>query len=192
MTLKIGVDLDGVTADLFKDMIKILNKKTGKNLTMADVTQYDVTGLWGIGRQTLEESFAEVDWVNLDLLPGAAQNLQALKRLDYELHILTYRVWKKGIHRETIDWVKKHEIPFDSIHFSKDKLPLARSLGLDVMIEDAPHYAEEFNQARIPLILMNRPYNQGVDGHYIHRVNSWNEAFVTIKTLEPWNGHPEC
>lgn len=62
-------------------------------------------------------------------LPGAIEKIKALKKAGHYVIILTARHWKtcKGnvgliLARQgltTFEWLKKHNIPFDEIHFGK-------------------------------------------------------------------------
>ena len=57
-------------------------------------------------------------------------------------------------------------------------------LEADFIIEDNPQTVYELAK-HTKVILFNTPYNHGIEGENIYRVNSWIHAFDTIMNLFP-------
>jgi uncharacterized HAD superfamily protein len=86
----------------------------------------------------------------------------------------------------TQDWLTRQGFPNKPlIHVEEDeaKSHRVRELGGQVMVEDAPHEADELASAGLKVILIDQPYNREVKGQGITRVRTWLE-FETA--LEPY------
>ena len=74
-------------------------------------------------------------------------------------------------------------IPYDKIVFSKgNKLDDCLREKVTIMLEDSPKNSENISK-RIPVILMDTPYNRNVSGDNIYRVTYWEEAYALLSAL---------
>lgn len=95
-------------------------------------------------------------WREMPLLPGAAHFLKLLADLG-SIHIVTARHWYDRIEADTALWLRKHNIPFASLHcVSCDNAPcekaeVARREKLTVAIEDSLHNSQELGDCNIPV-----------------------------------------
>jgi uncharacterized HAD superfamily protein len=71
--------------------------------------------------------------------------------------------------------------PLIHVEENEPKSVRVRELGADVMVEDAPHEAEEIASAGLKVILIDRPYNREVTGTGITRVHNWLEFENAIR-----------
>ena len=71
--------------------------------------------------------------------------------------------------------------PLIHVEECEPKSGRVRELGADVMVEDAPHEAEELAGAGLKVILIDRPYNREVAGAGITRVHNWLEFENAIR-----------
>jgi len=56
------------------------------------------------------------------------------------------------------------------------KSAICKELGVDLIIEDAPHYIEDCSEAGIKVFIFDRPWNQEVrENDLITRVRDWGE-----------------
>jgi 5'(3')-deoxyribonucleotidase len=55
---------------------------------------------------------------------------------------------------------------------------------VDVLIDDGPHYPEEFALANKPVILFEQPYNLSVTNDLIYRASNWFEVKRHIDYLK--------
>jgi uncharacterized HAD superfamily protein len=53
----------------------------------------------------------------------------------------------------TIEWLKHFNINYHNLSLTEDKVAECQKLNVDVLVDDAPHYAEEFALSNKPYIL---------------------------------------
>jgi 5'(3')-deoxyribonucleotidase len=66
----------------------------------------------------------------------------------------------------------------------QNKLQACIHAKVDVLIDDGPHYAEEFALANKPVILYEQPYNLSVANEFVYRASNWIEVKKQIDYLE--------
>jgi uncharacterized HAD superfamily protein len=70
----------------------------------------------------------------------------------------------------------------------RHKSGAASELQLDVFIEDELAVATAVGETAIPVLLFDRPWNQGVLPGNLRRVRSWTEALIQIAHLKGGKG----
>ncbi|MBW7457200.1 hypothetical protein ACFOLF_23395 [Paenibacillus sepulcri] len=70
-----------------------------------------------------------------------------------------------------------------------DNTVLDATSRVDVLIDDGPHYAEEFALANKPVILYEQPYNSSVTNDLVLRAADWIEVKQHIDSLESKYAH---
>lgn len=196
--MKLGFDIDGITADMTKMMVERLNKIHGIECDERIFVNHSIE------ENTYVEDSDKNMSIALDLIENIVENKTALIEIDpYEEAILAIRKLSKSGHTihhitsraaaqkdVTVDWLRKHSIPFDSVHVignsgvggnrvSKGKL--GRSLNLDFYIDDCIWHLDDMyrykNRWRKGIGLFTQPWNKNeiIDpGKYI-RFDSWKE-----------------
>jgi len=177
--MKAGIDLDGVLADLVNPLIRELNKRYDLSLAYEDVTSYyfanflrgdidleDIKSIWESPEFILKQP----------LLPWARWGVERLKKLEYEIHIITAR--KSHLKSFTIEWLDRNQIPYDDIVTGKrnDKWLYIERHGLDIFVDD--HHTHALNATNFcnRVYLMDAPHNLHLpSGKEIIRVNSWRD-----------------
>ncbi|WP_183583009.1 5' nucleotidase, NT5C type [Paenibacillus rhizosphaerae] len=102
--------------------------------------------------------------------------------MKYQISIITARPL---LFRDvTIDWLKHHGVRYNNIAFTENKLQECINSEVSVLIDDAPHYAKEFADRNIPLILFEQPYNTSVNIDMVYRASNWLEVRRRISDLE--------
>lgn len=84
----------------------------------------------------------------------------------------------------TTEWLGHHKVSYHNISFTEDKLQECMNSRVDVLIDDAPHYAIEFALNKRPVILFEQPYNISIDKDLIYRATNWKEVKMNIENLE--------
>ena len=115
-------------------------------------------------------------------LPDALDTLHTLHARDLVRGYVTRR--NPRLKPLTQAWLDEHGFPAKPlIHVEEfePKSQRVRELGADIMVEDAPHEAEELAQAGLQVILIDRPYNREVAGAGITRVHNWLEFENAIR-----------
>jgi len=173
-----GVDIDSVIIDLTEGMCRALN---GRLCTNYDT---EIFTTWGWEENPILAPHAFWFWetvfgtrefqLECEPVRGALQAVRALYLKGKVVLITARKQQHQGV---TLEWLMRHNIPYDSLYFSHDKANLALDLGVDLFFDDAPHQARSLSSAGIPVVLFDYAYNRGLPPHsLITRVTSWEQA----------------
>lgn len=185
-----GFDLDNVVYSFVRAFNNHLSKTVGSNIAYEDIKDY----YWHNAIDGLSENqfFTELDrfgcsggYLNLKLIKNAVSVITILDEIADDIYFVTGRPayakedTEKALKR---DFQLKHS----GLHFSHGddhKADAINSLGIDVFVEDAPHYAMSIAENTGAIVyLMDAPYNQQVSHPKITRVNSWFELLIEEMT----------
>ncbi|WP_283153968.1 hypothetical protein [Guptibacillus hwajinpoensis] len=184
MTIKrLGLDIDG-TVTSPKTFLPYLNSSFNKQLSLHDITQYNLANLLGIPQKEFFEwlkTNEEKIYANALIADQAHPILEEWK-VDYELFYISAR----GNHllNTTKDWFTSNAVPYHHIELigKHDKIDSIKEHSVDVFFEDkydnACAIAEE---CEIPVILFDTPYNQGTVPSNVSRLETWPEAQQWLK-----------
>lgn len=87
------------------------------------------------------------------------------------------------------NWLKKYDISFKTFQFCseekspEDKLLACKKLNVDAMIEDKPDVALHLANNGIKVLMMEAPYNLGIEHENIIRVSNWNQVKEELQRL---------
>jgi uncharacterized HAD superfamily protein len=93
-----------------------------------------------------------------DPIPGAVEAIDRLMIAGHTVHLVTARGgFNNGakIRRWTVEWLDKHEIPFDSLTFSADKTVV----NVDMFIDDNPDNYDALDRRGTPVWLVGAVHN---------------------------------
>ena len=188
--MKIGIDLDGVVlntevlwstyAELY-DCIE-LNKNNVINTEEPHIQKrYD----W---KKEDEDKFWDryADMTDFDIVPGAKQVIDLLKKEGHELIVITARGAISKQHEIAVQKLEDEGIHFDKYYWKqKEKLDICQLENIDVMIDDNYHICEAIREAGIPVIYFNALYRKHLDERDgLKEVYNWGEAYRAIKNLK--------
>ncbi|MDD4335443.1 MAG: hypothetical protein PHY77_07540 [Desulfotomaculaceae bacterium] len=185
--MKIGVDIDGVLANSLPLWVTELNKFFNKNKQLEDIHLYEIHKTYGITFNELK-LFLERKGRFLMNEPapiaGSSYYLGKLKQ-QHEICIITAR--DKKYYRETYNWLKKNNLPYDELLLlgSHEKKEFCLEKGLKVLIEDTLEIGIKVSAAGIPVLLMDAPYNCGALPELVYRKHSWEEIYRTLTAKPP-------
>jgi len=184
--VRIALDLDGVVYQWDKTARYMLRTMRG----------YDDAPSLKMESQSwdhIQENVEEDDWrwlwtegVDLGLFryghlyPGSIEAIRHLARLGL-VEVVTQR--PVSATQDTLDFLSYLKLPFSAVHILHQGQGKS-TLHADVYIDDGPHVVTDVN-ANSPtslLVLMDRPWNGMVQGHFA-RARSWNEALSVVNTL---------
>lgn len=100
---------------------------------------FDIDGVIATG--TVKDVYSdEAGWNYLKAtpIPGAKETLEQLKKLGFRIVLLTSR--RSSDRQKTVEWLEKHEIPYDEVYFDKPR-------GI-YMFDDKAHKFEEWDQVK--------------------------------------------
>lgn len=91
---------------------------------------------------------------------GVQEILADLRAAGHTIHLATARGFEGAlatmVRNDTVDWVNVHEIPHDSLTFTKHK----ELLNVDVFLDDGVHNVEALQKAKIRAWLRDQPANR--------------------------------
>ena len=182
--MHIGVDLDNTILDATSAHLHFYNKVSGLSLTHDDVNDFYLYRLYGWDKAESNAVYTknghDIHW-NSSPLPMAVEILQQLFN-QHQISIITARPL---LFRDvTIEWLKLHKINYHNITLVENKLQECINSKVDVLIDDGPHYAEEFALVNKPVILYEQPYNLSVTHDLVFRASNWIEVKKHIDCLE--------
>lgn len=191
--MKIGIDLDDVLADSLPHYLQAFNARFGFEVRLADAAWRIADRFPHIPRDEADDFFSELIadgfFSSRALIPYAKEAVNTLADDGHDLYIITGRTPRDEW--ITMDWLERVGVRshFEAVvHRTCDtverhKAEVASGLALGLFIEDELTVALAVAEADIPVLLFDRPWNQGPLTGSIHRVGSWHEALMQIADL---------
>lgn len=185
--MNIGIDVDGVLADIHAATLPLVKKYTGTHIEKPDISHwYYVSEEAGIPNWTFIRIMAEA-WQDFKNVPleetGISDSLSQLMRRGHHVTIVTQRT------RETFAnvclWLDMHRIPYDDLVFSSGTLDKL-TFPIDVLVDDSPrimHTARHSPEKK--LFLRDQPWNRDVTDvpPNAERVSNLAEAVERISNM---------
>ena len=167
--MRVGIDLDGVCYDFAASVREYLCNeiRTHTPELCPEATRWEFYEDWGLALA----AFLNVchDGVNAcvifshgDPYPNVAEAFNVIRGAGHSIHIVTDRTFGQPgcAALDTIDWLDRHGLEYDSITFSADKT-IAK---LDAMVDDKPENYAALTAAGVDAWLLTRPWNKHVEG----------------------------
>lgn len=170
--MNIILDCDGVLSDFSGGIIAELNKRTGSNFGIEDVTDWNMAQCLGVESRLIYDIASERGFCEgLEVLPGAKAGVSALQEIG-EVYIMTSPIWssKRWMYERT-NWLINHFNLHCShiIHGSAKEL----ALGADLFVDDKPATVVKWLTAR---------------NHRFHRY----DVRGAVLWAAPWNIHEQA
>lgn len=181
-----GVDLDGVCFDFVSPFSGWLKQKLSIDYHDHEIVDYHwYNCIPGLSEKDFWNEFHKWgqsgNYKTLELLPGAKDGVRWLLENAGDVYFITAR--PEYALDQTLECLSEH------FEFDKNKLIFANGcngkvkevneLGVDIMIEDAPHNAKEIvEKTAADIYLMDTSYNRDVKHDRIVRVKHWNEILT--------------
>lgn len=178
MKKRFGIDIDG-TVTCPTSLLPYINKEFNLNLTLNDITQYELTEVLNITPEVFGEWFKKTEgtiYKESPLAQGAKSVLDFWKDV-HELYFISAR--PSHLVELTKEWFDCQNILYHHIELigSHDKVSTAKKYNVDIFFEDKHDNAVSIHEElNIPVILFNTPYNQDKVPDGVIRVNDWQEA----------------
>ena len=182
--INIGIDLDGVLADLIS---AALNYSELKGYTKEDVTEWDFFQKHEYTKRQQRYLFCDTwaNWRDMGLrveYKFAAKLLKKLKK-KYRVSIITHR--DNNTHVYVTQWLYWYDIEYHDLLFVGDGLSKFE-FPINCLIDDSPKAIEEAK--RFPnkqLYLVNQPWNKNIiiSESNIFRVDDLGDAINKITNI---------
>ena len=162
--LRFLVDVDDVLRNLCGNMLRIYNKEFNDNKKDEDLSNYFVNVSFpkvvekhGDATKWFFQEHGHELFYGSDAINGAVNAINILKKYGTVQIVTKQRSTQNKI--DTLNWLDKNEIQYDSVSFVKDKSVVC----CDVFVDD---YHENFincgGDGAVGIII-NRPYNKNID-----------------------------
>ena len=177
MKKKIGVDIDAVITDEGRGGDNIWYKKICDyfDLNSKPSPHYNFTKAYGLSESEVEafmSSQGKEIMKNISPRPNCKKVLTELANNNLDIILITARsIEDKNL---TTNWLKKHNIPYDKLFFSDNKVEICKKENIQLFIDDHIKHLLPMKKVGIPILLMNMKHNQEVNGEF-KRVNNWLE-----------------
>ncbi|MFC4738130.1 hypothetical protein ACFO4L_16285 [Bacillus daqingensis] len=182
---RFGIDIDG-TVTHPGTFLPHLNKHFNKNLTLDDLTEYDLTGVLGVTEAEFWKWMQKHESTLYRQSVLADQALETLNNWNRQVELFYISARPDYLYHVTEEWFERLNVPYDHIELlgQHDKIEAVREHQVDTFFEDkhdnAVNIAEEFG---IPVILMDTPYNQKAIPDNVHRAKDWTHARSIVNGL---------
>ena len=183
---KIGVDIDAVLTKEGRGEENIWYQEICNYFDLQEQQRnvYDFTEAFGVSNEEVKQFMADKAheiFRSLPPAPKAKQVLTKLKNQGFTIILITARNDK--YRNLTLNWLEKHQIPFDQLIHSKHKADVCQELGVELFIDDKLENLQSIKEnMEIPLLLMDMDHNQHYEGA-IPRVNNWLEIKEKINKI---------
>jgi uncharacterized HAD superfamily protein len=179
----IGLDLDGVLADIAPEFLKYVKKEFGLNFCLDDIRSYDATEWSGLNSEQVGHIFSTTDiFTTVEPVPCSIQATKILRKAGWKIHIITFRPWYSKVKSITLEWLENHGFFYDTLHMSEghDKTKFVPEHCIKVFVEDRRESAELMSRLCERVYLLDYPYNQGQIRDNIRRVRYWAEIITDL------------
>ena len=186
--LTLGIDIDGVLADLSAALRPLIKEEFGVDLQKSEVVRWNYY-IEIVGTMGHMLAMMDMAW-DSDCIPLEEPDIaQTMKRLKNHCHRLIISSRTPASHPAVVAWLHEQGIGYDSLALlgaGEDKF----EYPLDVLIDDRPSMVEVVRQYPTKfLLLRDQPWNRdvGVLPSNARRVNSLKDG-VDFFLKGDWRG----
>jgi uncharacterized HAD superfamily protein len=167
----IVLDIDGVVADFFEELVITLNKCGHDFKHWTEWPSYNWEDICpDVSRDTLNSFLLDPLVVKNSKAFGDAWHWVNHYSSRYDVMYLTAR--DISLSPETWDWFFEWDIPADFVVFEKNKPEFVSQIEVSVYVDDHPEMAQGAKDLGVNAFLLNRPYNMSADVDPSIRINS--------------------
>ena len=179
--LKIGLDVDGVLADVIDTWLDY-NNKIRKAISKEEISEWDFWGRYQIDKYDFYKELS-LCWQMWHKIPSTEENLStttsALSHVG-EVDIVTAR--EESTHTYVKSWLSSQKITYKNYVGVLEGLEKTK-LDYDIFIDDSPINAKSMLNAGKTVILYTQPWNLNFNDPRVKRIFQLKEAIPIIKTL---------
>lgn len=183
--MNIFIDFDDTITMSVENVVRIVNKRFGKNVKAEDIKEWDFSDVYpDIPLKDIVDIFGEDEFfqtlrLKKDVLPTLRRYGQ------YNTITIVSKVDMVAMKRKN-DWIKEHLIDI-GINLNFRGIPLGKSKGIvdmsgGIMIDDNAEFLKETNAKYKILYKCNRKFDeeQDWDGYVVH---NWKELDALLKNI---------
>ena len=194
--MRIGIDIDGVLTNDDDYILDFTSKYCYDN----NLNEFNNANLYEYRKLNWDETTIDnyrkeyfLNYVkNEPARKFASEVIKKLRNDGNEIFIITarYKTFENGtinnenIRQCTLDWLKKNNIEYDKIIFTKPpKVKEIIENKIDIMIEDSPTTINELIKI-VKVLYYDARYNRNIESENIVRVYSWYDIYIKINELK--------
>ena len=159
--MRVAVDIDSTLHHYWDVLSEVSRCRFGVELP------YEEQLTWGITRLKPEQLELAIAETHSDEriragspYPGAVEAITRWHREGHFIHVTSHRDLR--CHAATEQWLRDLQLPFDELYCSTDKVARCQEIGIDILIDDAPHDLLRALDAGIVAATLRHPWNQDV------------------------------
>ncbi len=189
---RIGVDFDDVVFSFLQSFVAYCNATLRTSHDVSRITTYNLHDWLGTTREQaydlVDQFYNSPQHRETVPVPDAVEYLTQLSQ-EADLFLISAR--PEHTRRAIEEWLELYAPGiFSEIHLTgqfrlgssaQTKGNIARTLMLDVFIEDSLRQANDISESGVPVVLLSTRWNAGDVHNLTTRVSAWKEAYETIR-----------
>lgn len=180
--MNISLDIDGVIINFVSSFSRSVKKKLNYDLKYEDIYCHDIGQVLGVTKEIIHDLVHETLVTNdFDIIDQAKDSIQYLYK-NHQINLITGR--DEQYKAQTLDLLKRHDIPFHSLHFCNYMKKYQVELPHDIFVEDSVQEAVILSQKKeIRVLLFDHPWNQNTLDimSSFKRVFNWSDIVAEIE-----------
>ena len=179
--LKIGLDVDGVLADVIHTWLDY-NNKIRKAISKEEISEWDFWGRYQIDKYDFYKELS-LCWQTWHKIPSTEENIStttsALSHVG-EVDIVTAR--EESTHTYVKSWLSSQKITYKNYVGVLEGLEKTK-LDYDIFIDDSPINAKSMLNAGKTVILYTQPWNLNFNDPRVKRIYTLKDSISIIKSI---------
>ena len=190
-TLRIGVDVDDVLAESLPGYLEAFRRSFGRDVKIEDAAWEIFRRYPEISATEMRRFFAELEETDFlgtrPVYPEAASAMRTLAGAGHRLVVVTGRLLvhrdhtRRLLQNAGIAGLFEDLVHRDGEAAAEYKPRVVRERRLDLLIEDERHVAVAAALVPVPVLLFDRPWNQGELPGGITRITNWNHVLRWVE-----------
>jgi uncharacterized HAD superfamily protein len=190
--LCIGVDVDDVLVESLPGYLEAFRGYFGRTVKIEEAAWEIFNGYPDISADQLSGFFATLETTDFlatrPVYPDAVEAMHRLSQLGHRLVVVTGRFMAHRDHtRRLLEAAGIAHLFEEMVHRDGEpaaiyKPRVARERRLDLLIDDELHLAVATAAASVPVLLFDRPWNQGRLPAGVVRVHTWGQVRQFVET----------
>ena len=192
--MKIACDIDEVVVEWVRGYFKFMEGRGCKFVDYKDIFCFDLCEILGCDRKLsydlADEFYLTEEFENINLVEGASEGIKKLK-LEHDLYFITAR--PAHVFNKTRGFIfSNFRVLGDRVISSGDiftgqgktKDQICKDMGINLIIEDNGKHSLEYAKKGLLVLLLDKPWNQGVSHENLFRCYTWSDILNKIEVLK--------
>jgi len=183
---RIGVDLDGVLADLAEGVVRKANSEYGLGVSKEDITSHDIAQCLRMSHDQVKSIFASDDiFVDLNPVSGSKRAIKLLHKKGWIIHVITDRFWHENDWSLSRAWLKSHAFHWNHLNLvrASQKAEYASAHEIQYFVEDNLDTARALGTVCEKVFLLDELYNKGDIPDNVIRISNWKQIVSFLEKL---------